>query len=211
MQPQRQLLEQQWKGLALRLTQRQFVPHFFNDPSELYAFIDTMITKDTTVGVGGSMTLNQLGMVDYLREHSQLFDRYAKDLTPQQVVGTLTDALSADLFVTSTNALTLAGELVNVDGTGNRVAAMIYGPKTVIVILGRNKLVKDVEEARLRIRRWAAPINNTRLGRNNPCQQTGYCVDCLSEGCICSSEVVIRRSHQPQRIHICLLDMELGY
>jgi hypothetical protein len=111
----------------------------------------------------------------------------------------------------SSNAVTVEGELVNTDGTGNRLAALIYGPKKVYVIVGINKLVFTREDAQNRIREVAAPMNNERLVRETPCRQAGECVDCLVPQRICSANVVLHRSHTPGRIHVVFVKEPLGY
>ena len=111
----------------------------------------------------------------------------------------------------STNAITLDGQLVNTDGTGNRVAALIYGPENVIIIAGMNKVAATLEEAESRVKNIASPPNAIRLDRNTPCALTGSCHDCFSEGCICSHTVITRRSAIKGRIKLILVGEELGY
>jgi hypothetical protein len=111
----------------------------------------------------------------------------------------------------STNAITLDGELVNVDGNGNRVASLIYGPKHVIVITGMNKVVPDVLQGYDRVRNIASPPNTIRLGKNTPCANTGKCGNCLSPDCICSQIVVTRRSREKERIIVILVNENLGF
>ncbi len=121
------------------------------------------------------------------------------------------ESFYADTFLCSTNALTEAGELYNIDGNGSRVAPMIYGPKQVIIVAGINKIVKNLEEAEKRVRNYAAPLDAKRLNKKTPCVSLGYCVDCKSEERICNSFVVIKRQFTKDRIKVILVGKFLGY
>ena len=121
------------------------------------------------------------------------------------------DSLNADVFLMSSNAVTLDGCLYNVDGTGNRIAALIYGPAKVYVLAGTNKLVANLEEAEQRIRMIAAPANCVRLNKENPCTITGTCMNCSRPSTICNQYLVSRRSGKPGRIHVILINENLGY
>lgn len=111
----------------------------------------------------------------------------------------------------SSNAITLGGKLVNIDGNGNRIAALIYGPKNVIVVAGMNKVTTDEESAMKRIRNYASPVNALRLSQNTPCAATGECHDCLSDACICCQVLVTRKSRTKNRIKVILVGEELSY
>lgn len=170
------------------------------------------LSPDATVSFGGSMTLENIGMLTALRHNPniRLLDR-AKAKTPEDVKKLYHEALSADYYFMSTNAITADGELVNIDGTGNRVSALIYGPENVIIMAGMNKVTKNVEEALSRVRNTASPINCHRLGKKTPCAATGMCADCLSPDCICNQIVVTRRSGVPGRIKVILIGESCGY
>lgn len=170
------------------------------------------LTSGCTVSFGGSMTLEDIGMLTALRHDPEitLIDR-AKAKSPEEIEQMYHDALSSDFYFMSTNAITIDGELVNVDGLGNRTAALIYGPKNVIVMAGMNKVAANVEEALSRIHSIAAPINCQRLERNTPCAATGVCADCLSPDCICCETVITRMSRIEGRIKVILIGEELGY
>ena len=120
-------------------------------------------------------------------------------------------AFDADVYLTSTNAITMDGELYNVDGNGNRVAAMIYGPKKVIVVAGKNKIVENVEEAVKRNEEICAVKNSIRLNKGNPCEKVGHCVHCKSPSRICRAYTVIGFNRTFERIHIILVNEDLGY
>lgn len=170
------------------------------------------LTDGCTVSFGGSMTLEETGMLTALRHdpNIRLIDR-ATAKTPEEVRQVYHDALSADFYFMSTNAITVDGELVNIDGTGNRLAALIYGPENVIVMVGMNKVAANVDEALSRVHLTAAPMNCRRLSKKTPCAATGVCADCLSPDCICSQTVITRRSHIENRIKVILIGEEFGY
>lgn len=174
--------------------------------------IGELIPEGSTIGIGGSMTLFEIGAIDFIRKGNyNVLDRYKEGLTPAEMKEIFRKGFFADAFLTSSNAVTENGELYNVDGNGNRVAAMLYGPDKVIVVVGINKLVKDIDEAVLRVEETAAPANNKRLNKTNPCTKTGHCMDCSSEGRICNEYTVIRRQGAKGRIHVIIVNKELGY
>ena len=121
------------------------------------------------------------------------------------------DCLFADVFLSGANALSMDGQMVNIDGNGNRVAAIVYGPKEVIVIAGMNKVEDTLDAAITRARTVAAPMNQQRFGLNNPCTATGTCHDCHSESCICNQLLITRNSKPAGRIKVVLVGEELGF
>lgn len=174
--------------------------------------IGELIPEGSTIGIGGSMTLFEIGAIDFIRKANyKVLDRYKDGLTPAEMKEIFRQGFFADAFLTSSNAVTENGELYNVDGNGNRVAAMLFGPDSVIVVVGINKLVKDIEEAVIRVEETAAPANNKRLNKTNPCTKTGHCMDCSSEGRICNEYTVIRRQGAKGRLHVIIVNKELGY
>jgi len=180
--------------------------------SKLHSKIKELVNSGSTVSVGGSMTLFETGVIDLLREEDYTFlDRYKEGLTPGDIKQIYRESFSADAYFTSTNAITRKGELYNVDGKGNRVAAMAYGPDQVIVVCGYNKIVDDIDAATMRNRNIAAPINAKRLNRKTPCAATGYCMDCSSPDRICSEYVVIKKQMMKGRITVLILDEDYGY
>jgi L-lactate utilization protein LutB len=158
------------------------------------------------------MTLFEVGAIDFIRKGDyEVLDRYKEGLTPAEMKEIFRKSFSADVYLTGSNAVTENGELYNVDGNGNRVAAMLYGPDKVIVIVGVNKIVKDVEQAVKRVKGTAAPANNVRLNKANPCTKVGQCMDCKSEGRICNEYTLIKRQGVKGRIHVIIVNKELGY
>jgi len=174
--------------------------------------VDDLVKVGSLVEIGGSMTLFDIGAIDFLRNGNyNLLDRYKEGLTSVDMKKIFRESFFADTYITSSNAITENGELYNVDGNGNRVAAMLYGPDQVIVVVGVNKLVKNMDQAILRVKETAAPANNIRLNKNNPCTKVGYCMDCKAEGRICNEYTVIRRQSVKGRIHVIIVNKDLGY
>ncbi len=194
------------------LERRQMQAHYCPTAAEAVTLVTELIPGGSLVSFGGSMTLKESGMTEALnqRQDITLLDR-SKAGSPQEVSDIYHKALSADYFLMSSNAICTSGELVNIDGTGNRLAALVYGPSNVIILAGMNKVVPSVEAALSRVRNTAAPINAIRLERNTPCAVTGACSDCQSPDCICAQTVITRRSMTPGRIKVILIGQELGY
>jgi hypothetical protein len=185
---------------------------FVKDKDELTHYLKGIFNQQKKVAVGGSVTLNQLGVIDLIRESDVDFiDRYEEGLSRDEMMNRFRESFFADLFITSTNALTMDGCLYNIDGTGNRVAAMIFGPKEVIVIAGLNKICLNEQEAIAHIRECSAPTNAMRLNKKTPCVKTGHCMDCRSPERICSSYVKLGYQGQVNRIKIIIVEENLGY
>ncbi|MDR1542667.1 MAG: lactate utilization protein [Clostridiales bacterium] len=165
----------------------------------------------STVAWGESQTLEDIGLKQALKSRSyNIIDRDAA-IAEEDRMALDRLALSCDCFFTGANAITLDGKLVNMDCNGNRAAALIFGPKNVIVITGMNKVMPDEEAAVARVRKQAAPHDNMRLKRDTPCATTGLCFDCLEDECLCSNLVITRRSCAKNRIKVILIGEDLGY
>jgi L-lactate utilization protein LutB len=191
------------------LKKNKFDAYFVESVEQMKELVATMVPQGASVAVGGSMTLFETGLIEWLRQQPVTFhDRYNPENDVQVM---FRNAFTSDIFVTSTNAVTMEGELLNVDGSGNRTAAMIFGPKKVLVIAGINKLVKNMAEAEQIIKRTARPMNNERLNTNNPCRLVGECTECISESRICSVFVRMARSQIRDRICVILVNENLGY
>jgi L-lactate utilization protein LutB len=196
--------------VAQALQRRHFDAVYVSTKEEAKALLLSMIPKEDTVAFGGSQTLGELGVVPALKEAGyHVLDR-DEAKTPQERVEMMRNALLSDTFLMSSNALSQDGQLVNLDGNGNRVAALIYGPKQVIVCVGMNKVVPTLEDAVRRVRSIAAPENAQRFGVQTPCQKNGQCADCISADCICAQLVVTRISRPEKRIRVILIGQELG-
>lgn len=171
-----------------------------------------LVKDGDTVACGGSMSLFEAGVIDWLRGgHFNFLDRYEKSLSREETEKIFRDSFFADDYFVSTNAVTEDGELYNVDGNGNRVAAMIFGPKSVIVIAGCNKIVKDRAAAIERVKSIAAPANAARLSCPTPCAKTGECMDCKGDARICCSEVFLGFQRVKGRIKVIIVGEPLGY
>ena len=194
------------------LKKRQIEAVYCPTPQEACTTALSYVNPGDSVSFGGSMTLEEAGILSALRDRSDiaLIDR-AKAQTPDETAKMYHDALSCNRYFMSANAITQSGELVNIDGNGNRLAALIYGPEQVIVVAGMNKIVPTVTDAVDRVRNTATPLNCIRLNRATPCASTGVCADCLSSDCICNQIVVTRRSGNPDRIKVILVGEALGY
>ena len=176
---------------------------------EALEIIESLMNEGDTVTVGGSMTLFEAGVMELLRNGNYNFlDRYAEGADVQ---GIYEAAFTSDVYLMSSNAITENGELYNVDGNGNRVAALTWGPKSVIIVAGYNKIVKDLDEAAARVKDIAAPANATRLGCETPCTKVGHCMNCASQRRICATTVICARQRVPNRIKVILVGEELGY
>ena len=169
------------------------------------------IPDGATVGWGGAYSAQQIGLMDAVNNGNyRALDRdKCKTLEERDQIAR--DCLQADVFLTGANAISLDGQMVNIDGSGNRVAAIIYGPKNVLVIAGMNKVADSLEAAIERARTVAAPINQQRFGLDNPCTVTGVCGDCKSETCICNHIVVTRHCRPVGRIKFILVGEDLGF
>ena len=158
------------------------------------------------------MSLFETKVIDYLRNEKYKFlDRYKPGITPQEMKEIYRKSFFADAYFASTNAVTENGELYNVDGNGNRIAAMLYGPDKVILIVGVNKIVKDVQEAIDRNKYVCAPANAKRLSTKTPCQTTGVCMDCSSPERICCEYTLIKKQRTAGRMHVIFMNENIGY
>ncbi len=194
------------------LSKRNMEGYFVNDEVELIELLKNLISNDSIVGVGDSMTLFETGVIDFLRNEKYIFlDKYEEGITKEEKRKIYEKNFSADTFLCSTNAITESGELYNIDGNGSRVAPMLYGPKQVILVAGINKIVKDIDEAEKRVRNYSAPIDAKRLNKNTPCTTLGYCIDCKSPNRICNDFVIIRGQFVKGRIKVIFVGKQLGY
>jgi hypothetical protein len=194
------------------LKKRGFNASYYPDRQTLTEDLFRIIPDNAKVGIGGSVTVRQLGLIDELEKRgNKVIQHWQKDLSPKASEAIRRKAMDAAFYLTSANAVTMAGDIVNIDGIGNRVAAMIYGPKNVIIIAGSNKIVRTVEEGLLRSREVAGVLNARRIAAKTPCAETGVCTDCCSPARICRVTTIIQ--YQPNQSEICVLlvNEELGY
>lgn len=187
---------------------------FHATPEAAVREICERIPQGALVGLGGSETIIESGLVDALRGMDiRLLDRYRRDVSKDEVDAMRREGLLSDVFISSSNALTADGRPVNIDGFGNRVAAMIYGPKKVILMVGMNKVVPTLDDAVSRIKNRAAPINAIRVGASTPCATAGFCREphCFPPHRICGQLVITEASPIPGRLTIVLVGEDLGY
>lgn len=195
---------------GLRLNKMK--PYYAENRERLLDIVRELVKDDKLITSGGSMTLKESGVTDMLcREFSGAYLDRASGKDREEVEEIMRKAFVSDTFLASTNAVTEDGELYNVDGNGNRVSAMIFGPRQVIIVAGVNKIVKDLTEARERVEKIAAPKNTVRLEKNTPCAKTGKCAHCHSDDRICCSYVTLGQQRVPDRIKVILVNEELGY
>jgi L-lactate utilization protein LutB len=166
-----------------------------------------------SISWGGSMTfLAADGLYDQLKDNEkfEVLDTFDKSGSSEQMLERRRQALLVDLFITGTNAVTEAGQLVNLDMIGNRICALTFGPKWVIIIVGRNKLVANLDEAMNRIKDYVAPANSMRLDKKTPCTKTSYCEECKSPDRICNTWTITEKSFPKGRVKVVLINEELG-
>lgn len=175
--------------------------------------IISMIPRGATVFRCGSMTATAMGLWEAIAElpEVRLIDPYQPGLKPEEGLKLRRQGLTADLMIASSNAITLDGRLVNLDGMGNRVASMAFGPKKVILLVGMNKVAPDLDSAIARVKHYAAPVNNIRYGLKNPCVETGLCSDCKTPQRLCNMWSIIEGHMIENRIHVKLIGESLGY
>ncbi|MDH3875552.1 MAG: lactate utilization protein, partial [Desulfobacteraceae bacterium] len=166
-----------------------------------------------SVSWGGSLTFVATGLYDVLKNNNDLsiLDTYDKTLSPDESLERRRQSLLVDLFITGTNAVTETGQLVNLDMIGNRIGALTFGPKTVVILVGRNKIVPDLDEAMFRIKNYAAPVNTMRLGKKTPCAKTSFCADCKSPDRICNTWTITEKSFPKKRVKVILINKDLGF
>ncbi|AGB41309.1 hypothetical protein Halha_1364 [Halobacteroides halobius DSM 5150] len=211
MKPRKKHYRVNAKQLIDKLEQRGMKGYYCANKEEALKQVMSLLSAGTSVSWGGSMTLEALDIKEKVHQGNYtVYDR-AKASSEEEKEKIYHQALNSDYFLTSTNAITKDGKLVNIDGRGNRVAALIYGPKNVIVVAGMNKLTIDEEDARKRVRNEAAPINTQRLEMETPCAITGSCANCTGDSSICSQTVITRLSKPAGRIKVVLVGEQLGY
>ena len=211
MTPKQITYENQGKTIIKALAKRNMIGHYFATSKEATNYINSFIKDHSSVSWGGSMTLSEIGLLDQLNERDlNLLDR-SKAASGEEVGEIYRQAFSADYYLMSTNAITMDGKLVNIDGNGNRVAALIFGPKQVLVVAGMNKIALNEAAGIERVHNVASPANTVRLNSKTPCRTSGQCYDCLVDDCICCQTVITRKSRHNDRIHVILIGEELGY
>lgn len=194
------------------LRKNGFVVDYFADKEEALQYLLAQMEPGKTVGTGGSITLEEINLLAAAQEKGlQVIDRKPAGATPAQKKEATMHAIFSDYFFCSANAITEEGEIYNVDGMGNRLAALVYGPKNTYIVAGINKIVPDFPAAVKRVEEVAAPKNVLRLKRDNPCSKTGHCMDCRVDGRICCAYLLLKRPMMGRTMHVVLIGEELGY
>lgn len=191
-----------FSDLSKKLAHRGFIPVICKDKDEATQKILSLVPVDQTVGTGGSVTLAQLDVKTALAARGNVFfDRNAYQ-----------SAAHADWFLSSANALTEGGDIVNIDGSANRVSSLIFGVPNVIYAVGKNKIVKDLDAAIERIRNYTCHLNAVRLGKTTPCAVTGKCAYCTGKECMCNVTTIVHHpTRYQEKVYVLLIDEDLGY
>jgi hypothetical protein len=194
------------------LQKNYFNAIYLHKAEEASEYILNNVKEGYKIGLGGSATIKSLDIEDKIKAlGAEILDHGIPEFSPEEKLSIRRAQLLSDVFLCSSNAVTLSGELVNVDGAGNRVAAMTFGPKKVIVVVGVNKICQDEEVAFERIKMNAAPMNAKRLGLNTPCTETGLCMDCKSESRICRVYSVLKKKPLVTDITVLIVGENLGF
>lgn len=197
---------------------------FVNTKEDVLNLVKEIIPKNASVGVGGSSTLKECGIISMLQMGEyNFYDRYKDGFSQKEIDDVMRKSFAADYYLSSSNAITENGELYNVDGKGNRLAALNFGPEKVIIVAGKNKIVKDLKEADIRVKTVAAPKNTVRLNRNTPCRESGKCIalmtdnnNTFSDGCgcedrVCRNYLILGKQRNDNRITVIICGEDLGY
>ena len=207
----RKYYEKRGRLLVKNLQSRHFEAYYCEDRSQALAKALELISEGATIGWGGALSCQQIGLMDALNAGNYRAIDRDKCTTMAQREQAAKDSLFADVFLTGANGLSLDGQMVTIDGTGNRLGAICYGPKMILVVAGMNKVMDDLDAAVTRARTVAAPMNKQRFPNQTPCEVTGTCADCKSEGCICNQILITRHCRPAGRIKFIIVGEELGF
>lgn len=204
-------LEQKAKDTVEVLNSRKFDAHYVENADEARKLVEEMLPEGAQIAVGGSVTLQETGIMELVRNPKYNFiDRFNNESWEEELHKYRLGFLS-DVFVTGSNAVTMNGEIVNIDCTGNRVGCIGFGPKKVIIVVGANKIVDDMAEG-IKRAKSVAPLNSRRIHHNNPCDETNKCVDCTGTNRICNIISIIDGCYKfPGRISVIIIGEELGF
>ncbi len=212
--PQETILELRARQVCEWLEKRNMHGIYCKTREEACEEVIKLIPRGSLVGLGGSSTLIESGLLEALRKADvELLDRYVEGLTGDEVFEMRMQGLHSDVFISSTNAITVKGQLVNCDGMGNRVASIMFGPRKVIIIAGVNKIVNSIEEGMVRVKTYASPMNNIRFGTEANCAKTGICNDeeCIHPVRMCQAWSIIEGQVMKDRLHVVLVGDVMGY
>jgi L-lactate utilization protein LutB len=213
-------IKQYWQIRLAELKKRLEENNFEVFLAETVAEAKTIVMEEIlpkidvkSVSRGDSLTFEASGLLEELKSNPALdfLDPFEKGISEEEMYERSRQALLVDLFFTGTNAVTETGMLVNLDGWGNRVAGITFGPKYVVITVGRNKIVPDLDDAMYRVKTYAAPVNAIRFDLKTPCAKTSYCQDCMSPDRICSSWTITEKSYPKGRVKVILINEDLGF
>ncbi len=199
------------ESVVRALESRQFEARFCETKAQAVEAALGWLDREMQISYGGSASMEEVGLLSYLRENGYNLLERSAGKTPEEQTEIMRRALLCDTFLMSANAISEDGQLVNVDGRANRVAALCFGPRQVLVIAGINKIVRSADDALVRARTVAAPLNAQRFEGQTPCVKTGMCGDCKSPDCICAQIVTTRFCKPAKRIKVILVGEPLGY
>jgi L-lactate utilization protein LutB len=201
---------QRIKRTLAALEKNGFQTFFASTRSEALEKVLSLIPSNAKVGIGGSVTLREINLIDALTARGNTVLQHWQQ-PEEKVAIIMREQLKSDVFLASSNAVTEDGKLINIDKAGNRVAAMIFGPQKVILVIGMNKIVKDVDEGIKRAKNVAAPMNARRLGAKTPCTITGVCIDCDTQDRVCGVITIMEKKPSRSDISVILVGEELGF
>jgi len=194
------------------LQKNNMAGYYVESVQQLHDLIQTLMPEGQTVGCGDSVTLEQTGVFDYVRNHRYIFlDKHLEGLSHEEKRALYLQNFRADTFLTGINAVTADGKLFNIDGNGSRAAPIIYGPKQVIAVVSTNKIVQSVDDAIARTRQISAPLDAKRLGKETPCTKLDRCIDCHHAQRICNNFVLITGQFEKERIKVIIIEGNYGY
>lgn len=211
MLPKKQAYENLADSMIEKFNVRGIEGYYCSTKEEALLMAQRFLTPGCVVSWGGSETLEEIGLIGALKSSDYVVLDRKSAKSPDEYRELYGKIVASDYFFMSSNAITLDGELINIDGAGNRVACLIHGPSNVIIVAGMNKIVTDVKAGVERVRNMASPANTVRLGLSTPCSSIGRCGNCLADDCICCEIVITRKSKIPSRIKVILVGEELGF
>lgn len=209
--PRELYYEKNGQTLVKNLQSRHFEAYYCADKEAALQKAMELIPDGATVGWGGATGAQQIGLIDAVRNGNYIAYDREKATSMEERGQIAAKCLTADVFIAGANALSMDGQMVTIDGIGNRLAAIVFGPKSVVIIAGMNKVCKTLDDAITRARTVAAPMNQQRFQGKTPCTQTGICGDCKSEDCICNQILITRNSKPAGRIKFIIVGEELGF
>lgn len=205
------MFEESKERIVRNFRVRNINVEFFNSLEDCKGRILEIVSEEKTIGIGNSVTLKKMNISEILTDRGNIVYDKTLATTKDESKKLKKMSLIADWYITGSNAISMDGHIVNIDHSGNRVAAMIYGPDNVIIIVGKNKIVDNLDEALKRAKNEAAPLNAKRSGHTPPCVKTNNCVDCVSSEKVCNSIVIIQGQENKDRMRLFIVDEEVGF